>query len=92
MPLVPRTSEEKRKILNRLKRVAGQVHGIEKMVDEDRYCVDILIQLSAIQAALKKISFSVLERHAKSCVTKAVKEGRGEEQINELVNVLKHFK
>ncbi|MET1247297.1 metal-sensing transcriptional repressor [Sporolactobacillus sp. STCC-11] len=91
-PLVPRTSEEKRKIMNRLKRVEGQVRGIEKMIEDDRYCVDILIQLSAVQAALQKIGFSVLERHTKSCVAKAIEEGHGEEQINELLKVLKHFK
>ncbi|MCQ2008725.1 MAG: metal-sensitive transcriptional regulator [Sporolactobacillus sp.] len=92
VPLVPRTSDEKRKIANRLKRVEGQVRGIEKMVEDDRYCVDILIQLSAVQAALQKIGFSILERHTKSCVAKAIEEGHGDEQINELLKVLKHFK
>ncbi|MCO7124914.1 metal-sensing transcriptional repressor [Sporolactobacillus shoreicorticis] len=91
-PLVPRTSDEKRKIVNRLKRVEGQVRGIERMVEDDRYCVDILIQLSAVQAALQKIGFSILERHTKTCVAKAIEEGHGEEQINELLKVVKQFK
>lgn len=91
-PAVPRTLEEKRKIMNRLKRVEGQVRGVEKMVDDDRYCVDILIQLSAVHAALDKIGFSILERHTKSCVAKAIEEGHGEEQINELLKVVKQLK
>ncbi|WP_237760152.1 metal-sensitive transcriptional regulator [Sporolactobacillus inulinus] len=78
-------------MINRLRRVEGQVRGVEKMIEDDRYCVDVLIQLSAIQAALRKIGYSVLERHTKSCVAKAIEEGHGDEQINELLNVLKHF-
>ncbi|MCO7175878.1 metal-sensitive transcriptional regulator [Sporolactobacillus kofuensis] len=92
MPLVPRTSDEKRKIMNRLKRIEGQIRGITKMVEDDRYCVDILIQVSAVKAALEKFGFSILERHTKSCVTKAIDEGHGEEQINELLQVFKQFK
>ncbi|RYM02143.1 transcriptional regulator [Sporolactobacillus sp. THM7-7] len=90
-PVKPRTTEEKQKIINRLKRVEGQVRGLQKMVEDDRYCIDILIQLSAAQAALKKIGFSVLERHTKTCVTRAVEEGHGSHQIEELLKVLKQF-
>lgn len=90
-PAQPRTSEEKQKIINRLKRAEGQIRGLQKMVEEDRYCVDILIQISAVQAALKKIGFSVLERHTKSCVYRAIDEGHGSEQIDELLKVLKQF-
>jgi Uncharacterized protein conserved in bacteria len=90
-PAKPRTSEEKQKIINRLKRVEGQVRGLQKMIEDDRYCVDILIQLSAAQAALKRIGFSVLERHTKSCVSKAIEEGNGSDQINELLKVLQQF-
>ncbi|WP_239985003.1 metal-sensing transcriptional repressor [Sporolactobacillus pectinivorans] len=90
-PAEPRTSAEKQKIVNRLKRVEGQIRGVQKMVEDDRYCVDILIQLSAAQAALQKIGFSVLERHTKSCVSQAIEEGHGSEQINELLKVLRQF-
>ncbi|WP_010630490.1 metal-sensing transcriptional repressor [Sporolactobacillus vineae] len=90
-PAAPRTLEEKQRIINRLKRVEGQIRGLQKMIEDDRYCVDILIQLSAAQAALKKIGFSVLERHAKSCVAKAIEEGHGSDQINELLKVLQQF-
>lgn len=58
-PSKPRTKDEKQKVINRLKRIEGQVRGIQKMVEEDRYCVDILVQISAIQSALKKMLVSL---------------------------------
>ncbi|TCP26612.1 DNA-binding FrmR family transcriptional regulator [Scopulibacillus darangshiensis] len=90
-PLVPRTEAEKQKVINRLKRVEGQVRGLQKMVEDDRYCVDILIQISAIQAALKKAGYSLLERHTKSCVASAMKEGAGVHHIDELMKVIQQF-
>ncbi|MBU5467647.1 metal-sensing transcriptional repressor [Virgibacillus sp. MSJ-26] len=90
-PIVPRSDGEKQAVINRLKRIEGQVRGIQKMVEDDRYCVDILVQISAINAALKKVGFSVAERHAKHCVSHAVKSGDGEESIDELINIMKHF-
>lgn len=59
-PVVPRSENEKEKIKNRLKKIEGQIRGLEKMVDEDRYCVDILIQIAAVQAALKKLALVCL--------------------------------
>jgi len=88
---VPRTNEEKESVVNRLKRIEGQVRGIQRMVEEDRYCVDILVQISAINAALKKVGFSVTERHMKHCISHAVKDGEGELAIEELLNVMKHI-
>ncbi|MFT8870754.1 MAG: metal-sensitive transcriptional regulator [Sporolactobacillus sp.] len=90
-PVVPRTDEEKQKMINRLRRVEGQVRGLQKMIEEDRYCIDILIQVSAVQAALQKIGFSVLERHTKSCVMRAIQEGHGSGSIDELLSVLKQY-
>lgn len=89
--VTPRTKEEKDKVINRLKRIEGQVRGIQSMVEEDRYCVDILVQISAIQSALKNVGFAVTERHIKHCVTDAIQNGEGEETIDELMNVLKQF-
>ncbi|WP_271398681.1 metal-sensing transcriptional repressor [Salinicoccus roseus] len=89
--VVPRTHEEKDKVMNRLKRIEGQVRGIQKMVDEDRYCVDILVQISAIQSALKNVGYTVTERHMKHCVTDAITKGEGEDSIEELMAVLKQF-
>lgn len=90
-PIVPRTNEEKQSVINRLKRIEGQVRGIQRMVEEDRYCVDILVQISAINAALKKVGFSVTERHMKHCISHAVKDGEGEVAIEELLDVMKHI-
>jgi len=88
-PIVPRTDDEKQAVINRLKRVEGQVRGIQRMVEEDRYCVDILVQISAINAALKKVGFTVTERHMKHCITHAVNDGEGDLAIEELLEVLK---
>ncbi|MFD1361062.1 metal-sensing transcriptional repressor [Lentibacillus salinarum] len=90
-PVTPRTQDEKEAVVNRLKRIEGQVRGIQKMVEEDRYCVDILVQISAINAALKKVGFSVAERHTKHCVSDAVQSGEGNEAIEELMEVMKQF-
>lgn len=87
----PRSNEEKQAVTNRLKRIEGQVRGIQKMVEEDRYCVDILVQISAIQAALKKVGFEITERHMKHCVSDAVKSGEGNEAIEEVMSVLKQI-
>ncbi|WP_438502679.1 metal-sensitive transcriptional regulator [Alteribacter natronophilus] len=84
-------SADKEKLLNRLKRVEGQVRGIQRMVEEDRYCVDVLVQLSAINAALKKVGYTMLENHTRGCVTKAVHEGEGDEAIDELMKVIQQF-
>lgn len=90
-PIKPRTHDEKQKVINRLKRIEGQVRGIQKMVEEDRYCVDILVQISAIQSALKNVGFAVTERHINHCVSDAIRQGEGQETIEELMSVLKQF-
>ena len=90
-PIVSRTNEEKQSVINRLKRIEGQVRGIQRMVEEDRYCVDILVQISAISAALKKVGFSVTERHMQHCIRHAVKDGEGKSAIEELLEVMKYI-
>lgn len=90
-PIELPSDTEKKAIVNRLKRIEGQVRGIQKMVEEDRYCIDILVQISAIQAALKKVGFTISERHMKHCVAHALKTGDGEDAIEELLDVMKHF-
>ena len=89
--MVPRTEKEIDSLIKRLKRIEGQVRGIQKMVEDNRYCVDILVQISAINAALNKVGFNLLERHANHCVSKAIHEGNGEESLQELMNVIKQF-
>ncbi|UOQ47000.1 metal-sensing transcriptional repressor [Gracilibacillus caseinilyticus] len=90
-PSKPRSNDEKQAVVNRLKRIEGQVRGIQKMIDEDRYCVDILVQISAINAALKKVGFSITERHIKHCVSDAILSGEGDQTIEELMDVMKQF-
>ncbi len=90
-PVKPRTKDEKQAVINRLKRIEGQVRGIQKMVEEDRYCMDILVQISAIQSALKQVGFSVSERHMKHCVHNAIQSGEGTEMIEELLGVMKQL-
>ncbi|MDQ0214417.1 DNA-binding FrmR family transcriptional regulator [Oikeobacillus pervagus] len=86
-----RNDEEKKQLMNRLKRIEGQVRGIQKMVEEDRYCVDILVQITAINSALKKVGMNLLERHTNHCVIDAIQSGQGEESIAELMKVFEQF-
>ena len=74
-------------MLNRLSRIEGQVRGVRKMVEEDVYCQDILIQVSAINAALNSFNKVLLAEHIRSCVADDIREGK-DETIDELVGVL----
>jgi DNA-binding FrmR family transcriptional regulator len=69
----------------RLRRIEGQVRGVEGMVDEDRYCIDVLTQISAIQAALDKVALGLLDDHVRHCVKDATIEGRSEEMATEMM-------
>lgn len=75
-------------LLMRLRRMEGQVRGVQKMIEEGRYCVDIVTQLQAISAAADKVAQQVLEGHIRGCVTDAITEQRGGEAITELMAVL----
>lgn len=82
-----RTEEEKRNLVNRLRRVEGQIRGIQNMVDEDAYCPDILIQVSAVTSALNAFNKELLACHIRSCVMEDIREGK-EESIDEFVKVI----
>ena len=82
-----RSDKQKKALLNRLKRIEGQVRGIKGMVEKDAYCTDILVQVAAVNAALNSFNKVLLANHIKTCVTKDIKEGR-EETVDELVTVL----
>lgn len=82
-----RTEEEYKKLINRLKRIEGQVRGILGMVENDAYCPDILLQVSAVNAALNAFSKELLANHIKTCVLADIKSGR-EETVDELVSTL----
>ena len=70
--------ESKDALLTRLRRVRGQIGGLERMVEEERYCMDVLTQISAAQAALDKVALSLLDDHVKHCVLDATDEDRAE--------------
>jgi CsoR family transcriptional regulator, copper-sensing transcriptional repressor len=78
-------------LLRRLKKIEGQVRGVQKMIEEDRYCMDILVQLAAIKSATNNIGLAILEGHTKSCVSNAIRSGDGEQAINEMMEVLRSF-
>ena len=82
-----RTPEEMKALINRLNRIEGQVRGVRKMVEDDRYCIDILTQVSAIQSALNSFNKELLGQHIKSCVVHDIREGK-DEVVDELVCAL----
>lgn len=82
-------SGNKESILNRLKTVRGHLDGIVRMVEEEAYCVDIMKQVSAVQASLERANRLVLKNHLETCFSDAVKEGRGPAAVAELVDAVK---
>ena len=78
-------------IKNRLKRIEGQIRGLMKMVDEDKDCEDIIIQISSAKSALHKTGQAVLEGHLKSCVLKGIREGSEEETMKRLSSAIEQF-
>ncbi|MGN0736144.1 MAG: metal-sensing transcriptional repressor [Anaerovoracaceae bacterium] len=82
-----RSADEKKKLINRLSRIEGQIRGIRSMVEKDAYCVDILTQSAAAGAALDAFSRQVLSRHMHTCVAEDIREGN-DETIDELMDIL----
>ncbi len=87
-------NNDKEALIKRLKRIEGQVKGVQKMVEEERYCVDILVQVSAIRSAINKVGSIILENHIKGCVTDSLKNDDTElteETIKELMDTISKF-
>jgi DNA-binding FrmR family transcriptional regulator len=85
---------DKEKLLGRLRRIEGQVRGLHRMIEEDRYCADILVQISAVQASLRSASQVLLQGHLRRCVTDAVRSddaARTEKVFAELVELLGRY-
>jgi len=78
-------------LTKRINRIEGQVRGIGKMIADDRYCIDVLTQVSAAQAALDALALQLLEHHLHGCVQHAVKSGDGERAIDEALTVIRKF-
>ena len=85
-----RDEKEKKLLINRINRINGQVNGIKKMIEEDRYCDDVLIQLSAVNKAIKSLANHIIERHLNTCVMSQINEGNYE-FIDEIINLFKRF-
>ena len=81
----------KQQLLKRLKRIEGQVRGVAQMVTDDRYCVDVLTQVAAVQSALDAVALQLLEDHTRGCVAGAIKSGAGDRTIDELMQAVKRF-
>ena len=88
------STNDKDLIIKRLNRIEGQVKGTQKMVEDERYCVDILVQISAIRSAINKVGNIILENHIKGCVANSIKEGnveKSDELISELMQTINKF-
>ena len=83
-----RNIEDKKTVLNRLAVIEGQIRGISNMVDEERYCSDILIQISSVESSLKSLADSILENHMRTCMTDEIKKGNLA-VIDEITTILK---
>jgi len=87
----PRSEEELRQLKNRLNRMVGQLNGIGRMLDENRYCGDILIQISAVEKALQGFGYSVLKSHMENCVVEEVRNGNPD-IMDETLELMKKLK
>ncbi len=79
----------------RLKRIEGQIRGVQRMIEEERYCIDILNQLQAVEAALKRVEANILRKHLQGCVATVVRTGSEREQdakLDEIIKLLFRFK
>lgn len=79
------------KLLTRLARIEGQVRGVARMIEEDRYCIDILNQMQAVKSALKRVEEEILKNHASHCVAHAIKSGNARDQTKKFSELVELF-
>ncbi len=84
-----RYTRDKSSLLARMKKIEGQAKGIQRMIGEERYCIDIVQQLSALSAAVDEASLLILQSHIEGCVTDAIRERHGEDHIKELIGTIR---
>lgn len=84
----PRGEEQVRSLVNRLNRISGQIAGIRKMIEENRYCGEVLVQVSAVESAVRAFGYLVLEDHMNTCVAEKIKAG-DEKIVSETVELIK---
>ncbi len=82
---------DKLDLQQRLNRIEGQVRGVRRMIDEDRYCPEVLTQIAAVRAALDRVGLILLEDHTRGCIVDAVRDGHPDEAMTELMGVLRKF-
>lgn len=82
-------SKDKNVLLARMRRIEGQARGIQKMIEQDRYCPDIIQQLTALSRAVREVSLLLLQDHIEGCVTDAIQHDHGEEMVRELISVVR---
>lgn len=85
-----RNEKDKKLLINRINRLIGQMNGIKKMIEEDRYCDDVLIQLSAVDKSIKSMANLILDDHLHTCLVKDIKEGNIE-SLDEIVDLFRRF-
>jgi DNA-binding FrmR family transcriptional regulator len=81
----------KDEVLSRLRRIEGQVRGLQRMVEEDQYCIDILTQLNSATGALKAVGMGLLDDHVRHCVRESLEQREGDQKIEELVSAVARF-
>ena len=72
-------------VLKRLRRIEGQARGLQRMVEEDQYCIDILTQVNSVSAALRAVGMELLDDHVRHCVRESIEQGSGDEKVEELM-------
>jgi DNA-binding FrmR family transcriptional regulator len=75
----------------RLRRIEGQVRGLQRMVDEDTYCIDVLTQVNSVVAALRAVGLGLLDDHVRHCVRESIEQGKGDEKVEELMAAVSRF-
>jgi DNA-binding FrmR family transcriptional regulator len=78
-------AEHRKDLLDRLRRIEGQTRGLQRMVEEDQYCIDILTQVNSVSAALRAVGLGLLDDHVRHCVRESIERGSGDEKVEELM-------
>jgi DNA-binding FrmR family transcriptional regulator len=82
---------KKKDLQDRLRRIEGQVRGLQRLVEEDTYCIDILTQLNSVSAALKAVGLGLIDDHVRHCVRQSLERGEGDAKVEELVSAVARF-
>ena len=88
---MPGYAKDKTAVQTRLRRIEGQIRGMQRMVEEDRYCIDVLTQVGAAKAALDRVALVLLQDHVEHCVADAIRSGHGAGKVQELTDAVGRF-